>query len=95
MKLPPAAVLATFPNPNYVNPETHGPALTIVNSVFLGLATIAIVLRVYTRLFVRKWFGWDDAFIILAYVSRVSVLVVLSKPRTDVEQLYHRSVQLE
>jgi hypothetical protein len=74
MKLPPAAVLATFPKPNYVNPETHGPALLIVNSAFLGLATIAIVLRIYTRLFVRKFFGWDDTFIILAYVSKAVCL---------------------
>ena len=57
-----------WPPPNYENPETRGPELIIVNSVFLAFATVFIGMRLYTRIFVKKWFGLDDVFIILAYV---------------------------
>jgi hypothetical protein len=72
MKLPPAAVLASFPLPNYTNPKTRGESLIIVNAVFLGLTTLVVILRLFTRLVVRRWFGWDDVFIVLAFVSAFS-----------------------
>jgi hypothetical protein len=59
---------ANILSPNYENPETRGNALTILNSVFLSFAAIFIGLRLYTRMFVRKWFGWDDVFIVLGFV---------------------------
>lgn len=65
---PPLEDLLKWPTPNYENPETRGPEVVIVNSVFLAFATLFIVLRLYTRLFVRKWFGIDDVFILIAYV---------------------------
>ena len=68
MKLPPASVLFSFPAPNYVNPQSQGPALIIVNSIFIGLATVVFILRIVTRLFVRKWIGLDDFFIAMAWV---------------------------
>lgn len=61
--------LAHFPPPNYVNPETRGNGVTILNSIFLAFATIFIALRICSRCFVRKWFGLDDVFIILGFVS--------------------------
>jgi hypothetical protein len=70
MKLPPIDVLMTFPHPNYVNPETSGDALLVVNSVFVALAALALILRLYTRLVVLKFFGWDDTFITIAFVSK-------------------------
>lgn len=69
MKLPPLDVLASYPVPNYTNPETRGQSLIIVNAVFLGLATVVVVLRLFTRLVVRRWFGWDDIWIVFAFVS--------------------------
>ena len=60
--------LLKFPPPNYVNPETRGNGLTVLNAIFLGLATIFVVLRIWSRLFVRKWFGLDDVLIILGFV---------------------------
>lgn len=62
---PPASQLRQWPAANYVNPEKRGPELVIVNSVFLGIATIFIALRLYTRLIVKKWFGLDDVLILL------------------------------
>ena len=36
---------------------------------FLFLATIAIALRLYVRIVTIRSFGWDDAFLVAAYVS--------------------------
>jgi len=62
-------VLATWPTPNYVDPVTRGSALYIVNGIWLFLATVAVTLRLYTRIWIRNWFGLDDAFILLALVG--------------------------
>jgi hypothetical protein len=62
------AVYDSWPKPNYVDPVTRGPALYYVNGTFFALATIAVFLRLYTRIFVRKWFGIDDATILAAWV---------------------------
>jgi hypothetical protein len=69
MHLPPAEVLLGWPAPNYDHPVTRGPALLILNSVLIGLVTITVGLRLYTRIWIKRWFGIDDVFIILALVS--------------------------
>jgi hypothetical protein len=68
----PPEVIASWPKPNYVNPQTRGPVVYIINGIFFSLATLTVGVRLYTRIFVRRWFGLDDFFIILAYV-RVSL----------------------
>lgn len=71
MRAVPLDVLLSFPVPNYVDPPTRGPALAVVNIIFIALVVAAVSLRVYTRLFVNRWFGSDDIFIVLALVSSV------------------------
>jgi hypothetical protein len=61
-------VYESWPQPNYVNPVTRGPTLYIINSLFFFLATAAVFIRMYTRIFVRKWFGIDDATILAGWV---------------------------
>jgi hypothetical protein len=65
----PLEVIASWPTPNYTNPERRGPALIIVNSILLPLALIVVGLRLYTRLRISRSAGWDDIFIALATVS--------------------------
>jgi hypothetical protein len=60
--------LLAFPQPNYVDPEERGNDLTILNSVLLGLSTIFVALRIWSRLLVRKWFGLDDVLILFGFV---------------------------
>jgi hypothetical protein len=62
------AIIATWPIPNYVNPVTRGPELYIINSICLFIATLAVVLRLYSRIWIRNWFGLDDAFVLVALV---------------------------
>ncbi|KAF2100237.1 hypothetical protein NA57DRAFT_64878 [Rhizodiscina lignyota] len=47
MRFPPPAVIATWPKPNYVHPQTRGPALLVVALIFMSLAIVCVALRVY------------------------------------------------
>jgi len=71
MQLPPLEVLLSWPTPNYVDPETRGPALIIVNSFFITLVVLTVCARLYTRLVIKRWFGIDDVFILLALASLI------------------------
>jgi hypothetical protein len=69
MKLPPVEVLLTWPTPNYQDPVTRGPALVIVNVILIALVMLTVAARLYTRLVIKRWFGLDDVFILVALVS--------------------------
>ncbi|KAK5704703.1 hypothetical protein LTR17_021659 [Elasticomyces elasticus] len=77
MRLPPLPVILTWPTPNTVNPITHGPALLIVNIIFISLVTTAVVGRLYSRIVVKQWFGMDDSLILLAFLWTVGMTVVV------------------
>ena len=62
-------IVTGWQTPNYVNPITRGPELWIVIGIFLFLASLAVGVRLYTRIFVRHWFGFDDALLIFSLVS--------------------------
>jgi hypothetical protein len=78
MRLPPPEVVATWPPPNYINPETRGPALIIVELITLPLATICLALRLYVRFKVLNTSHWDDWMMVGAAV-RSTVLSRLSR----------------
>jgi hypothetical protein len=71
----PIEVLASWPPGNYVNPQTRGDSLIIVNAVLMSLVTFVVFLRLYVRIYLLRWFGIDDLFIIIALVSLVLDLV--------------------
>lgn len=73
----PKSVYAHWPLPNYVDPEKNPAtvALYVTNGIFLSLATIAVVARLYTRIVIRNWFGLDDLCVILAYVRMMDTFV--------------------
>jgi hypothetical protein len=66
--IPPLSVILSWPQPNYTNPVTRGPAVYVFSSIFLALATIVVLLRLYARVIIRRWFGLDDALIVVAWV---------------------------
>jgi hypothetical protein len=70
----PLTVVASWPYPNFVDPHTRGSALLIVNGLFISLVVIAVTLRLYTRLVIKRWFGSDDLFIIFALVCCILLL---------------------
>ena len=63
------SIFATWLAPNFIDPMTRSLILYIVTGIFFGVATIAIFTRLYSRIFIRKWFGTDDAFILFAWVG--------------------------
>jgi len=70
MRAVPIEVIASWPTPDYISPETRGPGLIILNSVLIIILTVVVLLRLYVRVHMLKWFGIDDLFIIVALVSR-------------------------
>jgi hypothetical protein len=64
-----------WPQPNYVNPEKHGPGLAIINIVLVTVVFAVLVLRMYARLNLAKSFGGDDVLMILAFVSAVNLFL--------------------
>ncbi|EMD65931.1 hypothetical protein COCSADRAFT_86419 [Bipolaris sorokiniana ND90Pr] len=61
MQLPPASVVLSWPTPNYDDPVTRGPALIIVNSVFITLTFLILfaVCLTIVVLLANKSYGWD------------------------------------
>ncbi len=68
MRLPPPDVVASWPAPNYINPETRGPALIIVELLTVFISTVCIALRLYVKAHVIHSVGWDDWLIVGAAV---------------------------
>jgi hypothetical protein len=77
MQIPPAAVRASWPKPNYVDPITRGNENVIINYVLFSFLVGFIAIRVFTRTHLRRAFGADDVFILLATAS-TSLLRILA-----------------
>ena len=45
---------------NFVNPESLRNPEIIVNAIFVSLATVAVVVRIYAKTVVTRATGWDD-----------------------------------
>lgn len=69
-----------WPTPNYVNPDTRGPALNIIALGLTSIVGIVIGLRYYMRFCLLKSFGSDDILIGLALVSGSLSVYHLSFP---------------
>lgn len=62
-----------WPAPNYENPETRGhPSIFIVTSV---LTTIVVGLRLYSRHYLLRSVGIDDALLFCGYVGALRFLL--------------------
>ena len=68
MLIPPLEVIASWPQPNYVDPKTHGPGLLVLDAILLLVVLFVVGLRYYTRLCITRSFGADDILIGLALV---------------------------
>ncbi|OJD11037.1 hypothetical protein ACJ73_09626 [Blastomyces percursus] len=64
----PPEIRATWPAPNYENPETRGPGLIIIVLLFHIIGTIMVALRCYTRTRITFSFGVDDVWILLTMI---------------------------
>jgi hypothetical protein len=56
----PAATPPDGITPNFVDPPSVGYQQTTTNIVVLVIMIIVVLLRLYTRIFIVKSFGYDD-----------------------------------
>jgi hypothetical protein len=81
------------PPPGYtidlVNPEYIGYQLVIAAIVSAGLSTLFLLLRLYTRKLIVKSLGWDDFWIVSAWVC-----YLLNLDRVGDTQLFGKYVFL-
>ncbi|KAI0816601.1 hypothetical protein GGR55DRAFT_244413 [Xylaria sp. FL0064] len=75
MKIPSVEVIASWPKPNYINPETRAPAGRVIGLILLAIATIILAIRLYTRKKLTKGCGLDDLFICLAYLPAAAFTI--------------------
>lgn len=73
MRLPPKDVIATWPEPNYDDPDTKGPSLLVVQLCLMPLAMLALGARLYVRVFLMKKAGVDDWLMLGAMVRSPSL----------------------
>lgn len=70
MRSPPPEVVASWPRPNYANPETRGPDLIVAGVVTLVFALAALTLRLYVRLRIMRETEIDDWVMVAATVRQ-------------------------
>lgn len=63
---------ATFPAPNYVNPETRVPELLGVQIGLTTFSFLIVLARLFTRARIVRFWGADDVAISVAIVSRIA-----------------------
>ncbi|GAB1318381.1 hypothetical protein MFIFM68171_08591 [Madurella fahalii] len=80
MRVAPPEVQATWPSPNYIDPETRGPALLIVQLITFPIALLCLALRLYVRLVIMRKSGWDDWLMVAAtmFGTGLTVCVMLA-----------------
>ncbi|EPS31055.1 hypothetical protein PDE_06009 [Penicillium oxalicum 114-2] len=76
MKLPPPAIMASWPKPNYINPESRGHGVAYVNAIFTALAFAVVMLRMYTRAWITYSVGTDDWLIFAALIFTIGMVAV-------------------
>ncbi|PGH27458.1 hypothetical protein AJ80_00937 [Polytolypa hystricis UAMH7299] len=79
MRNPPPEVVASWPKPNYVDPEYQGPAMTIIGIVFLAISVVVVCLRLWVRVYMRRSSGWDDWVMVatMPFVVGITVTTIL------------------
>ncbi|KAK7627773.1 hypothetical protein BKA81DRAFT_303147, partial [Phyllosticta paracitricarpa] len=75
--------IVKWPKPNYTNPSTRGDGIVVVNAVLAAISLTMLALRIYSRVFLKRWFGSDDVYMIMAFVLAVglSTTIILAFQR--------------
>lgn len=70
-------VIASWPTPNYVDPDDRGPGLVYVCIIFNVVSTILCAARVYSRVFITKAPGVDDFLIVCGQVTSIVLAILI------------------
>lgn len=63
-----------------ITPTSDGSLIPLY-SVFIGLAVLAVILRVVARVLTSAYFWWDDFANLFAFVGCICVLNLSNRPR--------------
>ncbi|CAI6231432.1 unnamed protein product [Periconia digitata] len=74
---PSAEEIASWPAPNYVNPETRRPLVLATAIPLLCLVAIAISVRFYSRIFIVRALGADDWVMLFAAIASMSTSAMM------------------
>jgi hypothetical protein len=66
---PPPEVRASWPRPNYINPERQGMKIILSTSIVLALTIITICARFWARHVILRKVGADDFLILFSLVK--------------------------
>ncbi|OAG14375.1 hypothetical protein CC77DRAFT_918980, partial [Alternaria alternata] len=69
---PPLSVVASWPAPNYVNPEGRGRVTTIIAGILSPITFFVIFARIWVRFYLQRNPGLDDWLMIAALVCSLS-----------------------
>ena len=61
--------------PGYV-PASKVPLHLGIQMTLMAIMVIVVALRIYTRIFLVRALGWDDAWVLMATVSCVGLMIV-------------------
>lgn len=88
---PPQSVIASWPEPNYIDPATRGYALIICLGIFLFVALLALAARIWARFVLVRQAGLDDLLAVFAAISTIglTVTIALGERRVEIEDLVH------
>ncbi|OBT66477.1 hypothetical protein VE03_03675 [Pseudogymnoascus sp. 23342-1-I1] len=69
MRFPPAEVMASWPEPNYVDPVRRGNESIVIQGVLVALVALFVSIRLYARLVITKaGIGLDDVLIVISAI---------------------------
>ena len=76
----PISVIASWPKPNYINPDDRGLGLEYVCIIFASLGLVTVLARLYSRLFITKAIGVDDLLVVIAlgFLTALMVLIIIA-----------------
>ncbi|KAJ5038515.1 hypothetical protein J3E72DRAFT_184907 [Bipolaris maydis] len=78
---PPLSVIASWPPPNYVNPEGRGRVTSNIAFVLTPITFFTVFSRLWVRFYMQRNAGWDDWLTVVALplVMTLAVLIPWSK----------------
>jgi hypothetical protein len=74
----PPEVVASWPLPNYVDPEERGPGLVYCAIILASFGVLIVSARIYSRVFITRAPGVDDLLIFVGMLLGIALTVLVS-----------------
>jgi len=68
MRNPDPSIIAAWPKPNYVNPESQGHSFLVVGITMITICAIVVAMRIYVRWKILHNMGTDDWLVVVSLV---------------------------